>query len=300
MSQEFPITRPLDAREDAPYEGVGLENHHKIIDEWLSEAVKIPEIKLIWLEGSLVYNTATPGSDIDLQIAIEDDAYDRLWGNLQGKLRVLEGFGEYYPMGDGKFVRIMSKYGIIIELNAHRVSELAGLKFYISWKFLHCTLPEGPPEFGQRSTDLAFCYPPNRPLSPEVVKKLTLEAMFEQAYITSPFYHNEYESIIVCLDKARNLLLRILYRRAGIRFAKRYKHLYSVLPEDHLADFRQSFVEVSEGDQDKANLAAACMRTITQIGKHLQALGEEAGGGFDKKWYNRLLAINEERFKEFQ
>lgn len=277
----------------------GVEIHHQILEDWLKKVVEIPEIKLIWLEGSLAYNTATPGSDIDLHMAIEDSGFDKIWGTMQGKLKVLEGFGEFYPMADGQFVRIMTKHGVIVELNIHRVSGLSGLKFHLKWQFLHCALPEGPPEFGLAEPDLNLSYPPNRPLSPEIVKKLTLEAMFEQAYIAAPFYHNERESIIVCLDKARNLLLRILYRRAGIRFAKRYKHLTSVLPSEHLADYRQSFVEASGTERDKAALAETCMRVITLIGKHLEALSEKAGGGFDKRWYNRLLAINEKRFQNF-
>lgn len=47
-----------------------------LLDRWMESLIEIPEIDLIWLEGSLVnLKRANPVSDIDIRLGISDNAY---------------------------------------------------------------------------------------------------------------------------------------------------------------------------------------------------------------------------------
>ena len=292
------LPMPPRARANAPFRGKGLEGHYAIINKWLEIVTQIPEVKAVWLVGSLTYNTATPCSDIDLFMAVDDEAYDRLWGSLQAKIKMLEGFAPYHPMGNAGFVRVLSETGIVIELGVHKVSELNDLSFYFSWEFLLCRLPQEPQFTAFSHENPQDGWPCRHELSPQIVAKFSQEAMFELAYIAAPFYNHEYESAVTCIDKARLLFLRVLYRHLGLKYAKKYKHLSTVLPVDYLAHYRMSFVQ-GTGKPEFGPLAEAAIRTFTLMGQYLQEMSERAGGGVDEIWFNRILTLNKTRLQVF-
>ena len=52
-----------------------LAKQTTLLDHWLPTLQAIPEIDVIWLEGSLAADRANPGSDIDIRFGIADAAY---------------------------------------------------------------------------------------------------------------------------------------------------------------------------------------------------------------------------------
>jgi hypothetical protein len=89
----------------------------------------------------------------------------------------------------------------------------------------------------------------------------------------------------------------LFYRRVGIYYAKRYKHFSDVLPPDHLADLAYTYQTGSTTPLDPAALAGALLRVCEMTGKHLQALSDQAGGGFEPEWYWRLHAQTAEKLR---
>lgn len=90
-----------------------------------------------------------------------------------------------------------------------------------------------------------------------------------------------------------------MFQRIGLAFAKRYKHLSEVLPSEFLQDLDYTYLAHSDGAITLATLAEETLRTFEMQGKYLQALNEQAGGGFEPTWYWRLLAQVRERLQLF-
>ena len=72
---------------------------------------------VIWLEGSLTDpNRANPGADIDLRVAVSDDAHERLWESDRGPLT--QGMGTHLILLDWGFIRALTKAEGVISLSA--------------------------------------------------------------------------------------------------------------------------------------------------------------------------------------
>jgi len=199
------------------------ESQQTVLKRWLSSLETIPEVDLIWLEGSLVDPArANPGSDIDLRVAVADDAYDRLWESTREPLTA--GIGEHLVLLDLGFIRALTKAeGIVAELDE---------------------------------------------LTPKLVWRETEMTLANIANAPGPFYMGEWQSIHFIIAETRSSIVRIMYRLTGLAFAKRFKHLSQVLPAAYLADLDQ-------------------------------LLSDKADGGFEPKWYWRLLEQTRARFNEF-
>jgi hypothetical protein len=89
---------------------------------------QLPAVEVIWLEGSLVDDRANPWSDVDLRMALADDAYAQLWETDRAPL--LEALGEYLLLWNKGFVRAVTAEGIVVELAALKVSELGSQELY--------------------------------------------------------------------------------------------------------------------------------------------------------------------------
>ena len=92
-----------------------LAKHWALIEQWVGSLAQIPAVDVVWLEGSLVGNRATPRSDIDLRLAIADAAFTQLWETDRAPL--LEGLGEHLSLLTS-FVRALTADGIIVEAGA--------------------------------------------------------------------------------------------------------------------------------------------------------------------------------------
>ena len=157
-----------------------------LLNRWVDCLAQIPTVEVIWLEGSLARNEGTtPSSDIDLRVAISDDAHKQLWETNRTPL--LEGLGEYLPLLplDFGLVRVLTKAGVVVELLAYKTSELDGLEAY-EWKFLLCRLSTGEPrfkKFPERSP--AEMWPDMQELSVDSVRQLANNHMLYRFLINT-------------------------------------------------------------------------------------------------------------------
>lgn len=275
-----------------------ISTQQLILDRWITALSKLPEIEVVWLEGSLVEKThANPGSDIDVRLGIADHAYEALWGG--DKQAVLAGLGEILRLINRDWIRALTAEGVIVEIAARRTSELAGLAL-TEWEFLLNRLPAGQPTFAPApKKSAAATWPTYEPVTPAYVWQQTEIALVILANCPGPFYNGELHSIRFTLGDMRTELVKLMFQRIGLAFAKRYKHLSEVLPVEFLQDLDSTYVAADAGPADLATLAEETLRTLEMRGKHLNALSQQAGGGFEAAWYQRLLAQTRTRLQPF-
>ncbi len=120
------------------------------------------------------------------------------------------------------------------------------------------------------------------------VRNLTNMFLLVLAHAPASLYNVELQSARFVLDDTRTELIKIMYRRLGVVYAKRYKHFSEVLPQDWIADLERTYMQKGTGPLDPAAIAAAMIELFDVLGKHLQGLGDQAGGGFEARWYDRL------------
>ena len=267
-----------------------------LLGRWLEHLQQIPEVMVVWLEGSLVdERRANPGADIDVRLALSDEAYARLW--QADKQQILAGLGPILRLIDADWMRALTVEGIVVEIAVYRASELDNLQLS-EWEILFNRLPAGKVLFRQRPPmSPAETWPEQQPLTTEVVWRKTEVALVVMANSPGPFYNGEWHSAKFALDDGRSELIKLMYRRVGIYYAKRYKHLSEVLPPDYLADLEYTYQETGQAPLAPRSLAAATLRLFAMTGKHLQALSDQAGGGFAPEWYWRLHSQTEERLR---
>jgi hypothetical protein len=251
----------------------------------LAALAQLPEVDAVWLEGSLAAGRATPASDIDLRIALTDTAYIRLWE--AERHRLLAGLGEYLLL-EHTFARALTSEGVVVELWAYRSSELSTLTPHV-WESLLCRLPGGTLPFRpvpHRSA--AETWPDRRTLTVEEVRQLTNVFLMTLAECPAPLYSSQLHSAHFQLDDLRTELVKLMYRRLGIAYAKRFKHFSEVLPQAFLADLERTYMPGGAAPLDAGAMATAYVALFEVLGRHLQALADQAGGGFEPTWYWRL------------
>ena len=106
----------------------------------------------------------------------------------------------------------------------------------------------------------------------------------------APVYNGELHSARFQLDDVRTELIKVMYRRLGLSYAKRFKHFSEVLPASFLVDLERTYMRSSVAPLDPAAMAAAYVTLFEVLGSHLQALSDQVGGGFEPAWYWRLHA----------
>lgn len=268
---------------------------HDILRRWLYSLKAIPEVDVVWLEGSLVDPArANPGADIDLRVALQDDAYDRLWESDRGPLT--EGIGEHLILLDLGFIRALTKEeGIIAELGVLKTSELAGKEVY-EWEILLNRLPDGQPKFDSLIDKSApELWPEREELTPKIVWRETEMTLANLANAPGPLHMEEWQSVHFIIAETRSSIVRIMYRLIGLQFAKRFKHLGQILPAAYLADLDKTHMEAGSDPMDARAMADTLLRLYEVKGKYLQLLSEKAGGGFEPEWYWRLLEQTREK-----
>lgn len=274
-----------------------LKKQKALLDRWMKSLIKLPEIDLIWLEGSLVdERRANPVSDIDIRFGISDDAHEQLW--KKDPTPLLEGMGEYLPL-EWHWRFLTATEGLIVEIMAFKTSQLEGKELF-EWEILFSRLPEGQPQFKKLPEKSAAELWPNRDeYTVERIRRLTRTYLLVLAHTPASFYNGELHSVCLALDWIRMQILELMYRRIGVSFGKRSKHLSEVLPEEFLTDLDQTHIEADQSSRDFGALAGALMRSFKVLGKHIQALSGQAGGGFEPEWYYRLYAQTEEELRPF-
>jgi hypothetical protein len=264
----------------------GVLPQQRLLGRWVDSLSQLPAVEVIWLEGSLVDNRANPWSDIDLRIAVADEAYNQLWE--QNRSSLLEGLGEHLVLWDSGFVRAVTAEGIIVELAVLRTSELEGQQLY-EWKFLLNRLPNGLLHFQklpERSTAETW---PSPPVTVDDVRRKTNVMIHMLALAPQDFYRGERLAAAYTLDFVRSVLFQTMYQRLGIRFSKRAKELSQIFPADFLADLESTYMKGGESALEPTAVAAALTRTFAALRKHLHAQSEQVGGGFEPEWFDRLF-----------
>jgi hypothetical protein len=158
------------------------------------------------------------------------------------------------------------------------------------WKFLFCRQPAGPPRFEKLPERSVAETWPSDPVSVEDVRRRTHFALLNLAIAAQDFCRGEVCAAAYTLDYLRHELFEVMYQRLGIRFGKRNKELSRFFPAEFIADLKSTYTETGQSALDLAAIAAAQIRTLSALGKHLQALSDQVGGGFEPEWYSRLLA----------
>lgn len=275
---------------DAPVRQLAL------IERWLQSLSQIPAVDLIWLEGSLAANRATAASDIDIRFSIADDHYAQLWQTDRTPL--LEGLGSYLLL-ENTFVRALTSEGIIVEATAYRTSQVQGLELF-EWKILLNRLPSGETPFVQSPPrSLGETWPWAEPLTPEWVRQRTNFALLIMAESPACFYSNESHSIMFTVNLTRDDLIKLMYRRIGVFYCKRAKHFSEIFPAEWLDELEQTYLLPTATSLDVGAMAQAIITIMQLQGNHLQALSDQAQGGFESTWYWRLHKQMSEKLNSF-
>ena len=58
-------------------------------------------------------------------------------------------------------------------------------------------------------------------------------------------------------------------------------------------------LKADESPRDPSALASALMGTFKVLRRHIKASSDEAGGGFEPEWFDRLYNQTEEEFRSF-
>ncbi len=266
-----------------------------LIRRWLNTLKQIPELDVVWLEGSLAVGRGNPSSDIDIRFGIADSAYEQLWE--VNRTPLLEGLGEYLLL-ETRFVRALTVDGLIVEASAHKTSQLNTLERY-EWEILWNQLPNNQPNFKklpERSP--AETWPMREELTVDVVRYLTNTYLLLLANSPAPLYNGEFHSARFQLDDMRTELIKVMYQRLGLAYAKRYKHFSEIFPAEWLADLDRTYMQSEADPLDRIAMAEAYIHLFDVLGKHLQALSNKAGGGFEPEWYARLHHQVSEKFHQ--
>lgn len=261
-----------------------MDELESIVSEWTASLDAWPEIKLVWIEGSLARGMAVPGSDLDLRIAIDDSALERIWTGEREAL--LQAFGERFTVIDTEWTRFITTGGVVVEMAARPVSCLVDLHLN-DWRFVHSKLAKEPSvtDIGRAAP---LTWPCPVPVTPALVRELQGHHLYRSALIPAVFHNGENCSASMLIGQARFDLLRVMYHRIGLKFAKRYRHLSVVLPASFLEDLESTSTWPGEYHLGLGPLSRARVRLSLLQMKHLRLLGEQAGGGFDEAWGDRI------------
>jgi len=256
-----------------------------LIQQWVDSLKQIPELDVVWLEGSLTHHRGDASSDIDMRFGIADGAYEQLWE--ADRTALLASLGDYLLLETNPFVRALTKSGLLVEAYAHRTSQLNSLELY-EWEILFSRLPAGQPTFrkmAQRSP--AEVWPAREKVTVEFVRALTNRYLFLLANAPKVRRDDPYSAQYL-LDMMRIELIKVMYHRLGLQFGKRGKELADIFPADWLVDLEQSYLSAGANPLDITAISASLIRLFGILGKHLHALSEQVGGGFEPEWYDRL------------
>ncbi len=257
----------------------------RLLEQWLPTLSRLPAIDLIWLEGSLASARGNPGSDIDIRVAIANDAYVQLWE--QDRMPLLAGLGDHLLV-ETRFVRAITAEAVTVELAALKTSEIDGREMY-EWEILFSRLPPGQPAFvAAPRRSVAETWAEWNVLTPETVQNSFNIYVTTMAQVPAIFHSGEWYSAIWQLDRMRNELIKLMYRRLDIGYSCRYKHFSEFMPEQWCEQFLQTYVAGDPATLEPAALARGYIRLLELWSEHLTELGAKAGGGFDALWCARI------------
>ena len=267
-----------------------------LIRRWLADLREIPAVDVVWLEGSLADGRGNPYSDIDIRFAIADEEYEQLWTkpiqrafdasspeSAQGPSTLLAGLGNYLLL-ETAFVRALTADGLLVEAGAIFTSQTDSLELY-EWEILFSRLPQGAPAFRQAHyLPPAQAWPETEPLTSAYVWQRTKFLLLMLLHTPAVFHLKELHSVLYTLDLARGDLLKLMWRRSGLRMGKRAKHMSEIFPANWLTSITDTY---PRKPTVLSSLVAPLVRIYELQAEHLRALADEVGGGFPVTWYER-------------
>lgn len=261
------------------------KKQRKLLDIWIKALTDIPQIKLIWIEGSMVnVERENPGSDIDIRFAIEDEAFDELWDS--NRHLVFEALGDVLPLAP---FRIVTEGGILIEFDACKVSELENKSLY-EWEVLLDRLPEGQLNFIKETTVGPEAWPHPQEIRIEAIRDLTADVLRRLTTASTPFFYTTAHSALFELQLLRHKVMYVLYWRSGMKPFMRAKHLNEVLTPEFFADYEYIQFRDNEHSLQHSAVAKATLRTYETLEKHCKALYQHMNclDEYPKKWFTLL------------
>ena len=270
-----------------------------LIRRWLTDLKKIPALDLVWLEGSLADGRGSPYSDIDIRFAIADEEFEQLWQRpiqeaneasdplkAKGPTALLAGLGDYLLL-ETTFVRALTSDGLLVEAGAISTSQTDERELY-EWEILFSRLPVGAPVFRQApKLPPHEVWPESQPLTPAFVWQRAKLLLLMMLHTPAVFYNRELHSVLFALDLARSDLLKLMWRRAGLSFGKRAKHMSEIFPTKWLTSLNETFPTEPIVLQ---TLGTPLLRTYLLQAEHLRELALAAGGGFPVDWFERQFS----------
>lgn len=277
-----------------------------LIRSWLADLREIPALDLVWLEGSLADGRAGPYSDIDIRFAIADESFEQLWQRpllgasrsadpwlQKGPSRLLAGLGDYLLL-ETSFVRALTANGLLVEAGAIPTSLAAGKELY-EWEILFSRLPPDAPGFLVTSNQTPQdAWPDREPLTKAFVWERAKFLFLMMLHTPAVFHGGELHSLQMSLDMARSDLLKLMWKRIGLPYGKRAKHMSVIFPASWLSSLNGTY---PENPTKISNFVSPLLRTYRLQGEHLQDLSAKAGGGFPHQrfdmhyaWLNRELS----------
>ncbi|MEZ4622269.1 MAG: hypothetical protein R2867_43110 [Caldilineaceae bacterium] len=224
----------------------------------------------------LASGRGNPGSDIDLRVALADDAYGELWETDRTPL--LAGLGQYVIV-ETRFIRAITAEAVTVELAAVKTRELAGRTLY-EWELLFSQLPDGQPHFTQLPPEQeGRAWADWDELTEEMVRGYFNIYMTTMVQVPAIFYSGEWHSAIWQLDRMRNELIKLMYRRLDMGYSTRYKHFSDFMPQAWCEQFLETYVQGDPARLQPSALARGYIRLLELWEEHLQVLKEKAGGG---------------------
>ena len=166
-------------------------------------------------------------------------------------------------------------------------SQAQGLVLY-EWEILFSRLPAGAPAFRQ-----APILPPDQvwpdtdPLTPASVWQRAKFLLLMMLHTPAVFHNQELHSVQITLDLARSDLLKLMWRRAGLSYGKRAKHMSQIFPASWLTSLNDTY---PTDPTVMSTLAAPLLRIYALQAVHFKELAAAAGGGFPLPWFERQFA----------
>jgi len=268
--------------EGKPYRA---QKQRALLAKWLPHLEAIPEIDLIWIEGSMtIPERENPGSDIDIRFGIKDDAYEELWNT--NRIQFFQPLGEVLPLAP---FRIVSQEGILIEFEAYPTSDCHGKPVFMP-EFLLNRLPEGQPGFAGLTRIANEYWPHKHAVNLENVGSFTIDVLRRMPTAATPFFSEKPHSASFELHLLRTKLMQMLYWRAGIQPFMRAKHLEQIFPDAYFDDYAQGEFLAEENAMDMTAIGAATLRNYALLLEHCEALFSEIQRQQDypAQWASRI------------
>ena len=129
------------------------------------------------------------------------------------------------------------------------------------WEILFSRLKDGEPAFRQApKLPPAQVWPDSEPLTPAYVWMRTKFLLLMMLHTPAVFYNKELHSVQYTLDLARSDLLKLMWRRLGLRTGKRAKHMSEIFPADWLISLNDTYPARGGGSLLAGRAAAAHLR----------------------------------------